>query len=594
MKFNKMKKTLMAFVVVATLVGASSLVAGSCTCTETDGGKDYYEKGITSGYTSSGDDYNKEDYCKDSSHLIEYYCTSGSTGYCYFQKKQDCSPGFCEDGACVENNQSQPEPECTDSDGGLDFYEQGSASVGNNQQQDYCSGNDLVEAYCLGGDIQTMVYECPYKCDDGECIEEEPGLQCTDTDGGKAYYEKGMTYGYTSSGDAYNKEDYCKDSSHLIEYYCTSGSLGYGYSQNKQDCSPGFCENGACVEQDYCIEEGKISNTPTLECCSGLTKTSNSWPEGNECVQVKDASFICTYCGNGVCGKGENWCNCPGDCGNQTSLERVLMFMEPNSYTHYYGSNIMIYIKAMDYDGTPSLPKEGTKVELALKYPSGKEEKHSIDYNVDSGYYVFDPGMIPLGEYVIYAKASKDDITKTSHKLFFKIVGGGDNETEQPAAENASPTRPAIEYDVLKNETGAPLVIEQEVSVKLSNFTPVKFDKEVKEPVLKEKEEIQKISIKLLEAKGIVENPNKHPAALLIMGRMSANSTLANVRNKGYLKLGEKKYLLTGVQISEDSITGNLPEAGEVTFDRSMEGNIEVISSSIVINGVRNEVYLTH
>lgn len=24
--------------------------------------------------------------------------------------------------------------------------------------------------------------------------------------------------------------------------------------------------------------------------------------------------FICSYCGNGVCGLGENQCNCPADC----------------------------------------------------------------------------------------------------------------------------------------------------------------------------------------------------------------------------------------------------------------------------------------
>lgn len=29
---------------------------------------------------------------------------------------------------------------------------------------------------------------------------------------------------------------------------------------------------------------------------------------------VASCGSICTYCGNGICGDGENWCNCPKDC----------------------------------------------------------------------------------------------------------------------------------------------------------------------------------------------------------------------------------------------------------------------------------------
>jgi len=64
-----------------------------------------------------------------------------------------------------------------------------------------------------------------------------------------------------------------------------------------------------------CIEEGQpgtIANSP--DCCANLTKISCGAPNAsNICTSCTD-SFFCTNCGNGICGTGENKCNCPQDC----------------------------------------------------------------------------------------------------------------------------------------------------------------------------------------------------------------------------------------------------------------------------------------
>ncbi len=65
-----------------------------------------------------------------------------------------------------------------------------------------------------------------------------------------------------------------------------------------------------------CIAEGEsgpfVPDAP--ECCEGLVPVDCSSPgAGGECDGCAGA-FICTACGDGVCGPGENICRCPEDC----------------------------------------------------------------------------------------------------------------------------------------------------------------------------------------------------------------------------------------------------------------------------------------
>jgi hypothetical protein len=50
-----------------------------------------------------------------------------------------------------------------------------------------------------------------------------------------------------------------------------------------------------------------------VDCCAGLTMIDCAEPgPGGSCMAMSDC-FYCSYCGDGSCGPGENYCNCT-DC----------------------------------------------------------------------------------------------------------------------------------------------------------------------------------------------------------------------------------------------------------------------------------------
>ncbi|MCX6789295.1 MAG: hypothetical protein NTZ42_01635 [Candidatus Gribaldobacteria bacterium] len=72
-----------------------------------------------------------------------------------------------------------------------------------------------------------------------------------------------------------------------------------------------------------CGKEGVIFYNPDDTrniCCAGLQAvyTQNTYyadGQENTCaLGATPRNVVCTACGNGVCGKGENQCNCPADC----------------------------------------------------------------------------------------------------------------------------------------------------------------------------------------------------------------------------------------------------------------------------------------
>jgi hypothetical protein len=58
---------------------------------------------------------------------------------------------------------------------------------------------------------------------------------------------------------------------------------------------------------------------PHLACCAGLTPVegyeATEREQHHQCVPSKGGRTNCVKCGDGVCGPGENFCNCPADCG---------------------------------------------------------------------------------------------------------------------------------------------------------------------------------------------------------------------------------------------------------------------------------------
>jgi len=102
-----------------------------------------------------------------------------------------------------------------------------------------------------------------------------------------------------------------------------------------------------------CIGEGETGSIFGYDiCCPGLTKIANSWSTDNECIAPTDGSFICSYCGNGVCGKGENVCNCPQDCKIVKNLPPVIDDLQAPSQLRVKEEGIWT-IRAHDPEGGP-------------------------------------------------------------------------------------------------------------------------------------------------------------------------------------------------------------------------------------------------
>ena len=68
------------------------------------------------------------------------------------------------------------------------------------------------------------------------------------------------------------------------------------------------------VSSVSCRDENSGCTISNLPCCSGLKPVSMCIEESNDMCFCVTCGSICAPCGNGVCDKNENKCNCPEDC----------------------------------------------------------------------------------------------------------------------------------------------------------------------------------------------------------------------------------------------------------------------------------------
>ncbi|OYT35124.1 MAG: hypothetical protein B6U87_00915 [Candidatus Aenigmarchaeota archaeon ex4484_52] len=165
-------------------------------CKDSDKGKDYYKKGILThtitGYGASifpNTSIKIEmDICFDNKTLKEYYCSGNN----YFFEKYKC-PKYCYNGACVDEiPKSSENNNCTDSDGGKNYYVKGTLTAKNGEQiTDYCSNDYYVKEYFCPTNydgIDSVDYNCPNGCKDGACINLSGDGETTEDDPSKNSY----------------------------------------------------------------------------------------------------------------------------------------------------------------------------------------------------------------------------------------------------------------------------------------------------------------------------------------------------------------------------------------------------------------------
>ncbi|MBD3397971.1 hypothetical protein GF413_02735 [Candidatus Micrarchaeota archaeon] len=227
------------------------------------------------------------------------------TNACYAEK---AGVEVAHQGAC----EAAPLGTCTDSDGGKNAVEYGTASKGNESYNDSCrpDGLGVYEYYCSNNVVTSENMDCPegMECEEGKCIVAEPS--CTDSDGGV----EADVFG-TATDEEGSNSDECASSNKVTEYYCNEEGESVSVEVS---CGPGMvCQGGACIEPDCydsdggfnIYEKGQVIPSEGgyyWDYCSGESKVREYY-----CSEEGDALYTTTdcpsgyYCSSGACRQGE-------------------------------------------------------------------------------------------------------------------------------------------------------------------------------------------------------------------------------------------------------------------------------------------------
>lgn len=139
---------------------------------------------------------------------------------------------------------------CTDSDGGYDIHEKGTARLIEGgeekwEKEDFCFDDGLLyEYYCENGALTHKSVKCT--CFGGVC---EPMLdfaECVDSDGGNEkhiYGEIRLIKHYTDGrlAEEFPAKDTCLSGVELIEYFCEQDGSFRHYVYTCTSCNAGAC-----------------------------------------------------------------------------------------------------------------------------------------------------------------------------------------------------------------------------------------------------------------------------------------------------------------------------------------------------------------
>ncbi|MEM3609962.1 MAG: hypothetical protein QW076_03610, partial [Candidatus Anstonellales archaeon] len=287
--------------------GTSYCLSNSNSCSDDDGGKNYFTKGKV---TFNG--YNYFDSCSQA-QLLEYFCyyqtdSLGNVDVNLGSEFVYCPSGYmCDDGQCVDINR------CYDSDFGINTDTAGFVKKGNSEIFDVCVGQNIREYYCDAyNNIQSIEMVCPAGkiCENGRCRE----VVCTDSDNGISKNVPG-----TTSNETQTKYDVCVDSSKIKEYSCNpdktiketilvcdqdySCATWLGYPGNPAFC--GYCNGPTAIDlynqrttsnssgfsfTDTCISQNRYRKAY----CNGFTVQiiEQDCPQGYQCFQGKCEQIV--------------------------------------------------------------------------------------------------------------------------------------------------------------------------------------------------------------------------------------------------------------------------------------------------------------
>jgi len=236
--------------------------------------------------------------CKEQSCANDPTCDGGFTCSCPKCLCYVCTA--CGDGICGpgENKCNCP-GDCIGCASDLDCDD------GNDCTKDFC---DAASGKCANDPIPNCGLGCMA---DFDCA---PGWYCRFPDGMCPFVAGDVP---VLMGACVPKPEVCFE---LWAPVCGCDGKTYGNECEMEANAASLSYQGECKQQ--CIPEGK-DFIGAGECCPGLKAVGQCSMEvfcdpagvcSAQCGCLKCLCFTCTACGNGLCGPGENFCNCPADC----------------------------------------------------------------------------------------------------------------------------------------------------------------------------------------------------------------------------------------------------------------------------------------
>ncbi|MHA2066115.1 MAG: Kazal-type serine protease inhibitor domain-containing protein [Candidatus Thorarchaeota archaeon] len=237
---------------------------GACVdikCSDSDGGKDKFEKGTVKEGKSS-----KTDSCSDADTVKEYFCS----GSLVKSEEISCGTGFdCVSGKCVESK-------CVDSDNGKDQFTKGTTTYDNKTYKDSCySKSQVFENFCKSdSSVGTEKISCgtDHECLDGRCRR----VDCTEDK--DTFKEEDLRYEIIEYDDSDKLTLYTGDiveinNGMILRLYSISGNETTfrlyedfaEYQDNDVLCTEsideGMSENDICGENTKKIEVDEVNDT---------------------------------------------------------------------------------------------------------------------------------------------------------------------------------------------------------------------------------------------------------------------------------------------------------------------------------------------
>ncbi len=244
---------------------------------------------------------------KDYSSLIKVDCTSILCYPCSMPRPV----------ACVDNKCTYVGTECTDSDGGRDYYKKGtvtlSSGVSRTDTCTYCTGlapspvycGAVVEYYCEGNQIKSETFVCPNGCKDGACVSATRELNIDITSPGDGETVSGIVK-VSASASGSNKLDYMyltitgdQVAEHIkltdCVWYCKPVCKAVGtHSEGWYDsCSGELIKYATCAGcTARCAAVGTKSENWQDTCNNGMIRYANcdKTPYGGYCTYNWDTS----------------------------------------------------------------------------------------------------------------------------------------------------------------------------------------------------------------------------------------------------------------------------------------------------------------